>query len=104
MPWLSESVATLPEAKDFAPDTVYVVGDGETVSCAGFLCPCGCGLEVYLPLIPGSPSRPRWHLHVAEDKKVTLSPSILQRGGCESHYYIVKGEVQWCGPQKKGAA
>lgn len=49
------------------------------------LCPCGCGMQTPLPIGPGE-----WSLTVDVDK-ITVTPSILHRFGCKSHYIITKG-------------
>lgn len=53
------------------------------------LCLCGCGVECYLPL-----KEDWWSLN--DDKgKITISPSILQRFECKSHYIITKGKANF---------
>jgi len=49
------------------------------------LCVCGCGMQTPLPIKDGE-----WNLKV-DNGKVTISPSILQRLGCKSHYIILNG-------------
>lgn len=49
------------------------------------LCLCGCGTECYLPL-----NKDGWHL-TDNNRKITLTPSILQRFDCRSHYIITNG-------------
>lgn len=49
------------------------------------LCVCGCGQEVYLPIKEGE-----WDLSIYNGK-ITISPSILNRLGCKSHYVITNG-------------
>lgn len=49
------------------------------------LCLCGCGHPCYLPIKPGE-----WYLSI-NNGKPTISPSILQRFDCESHYIITNG-------------
>lgn len=46
------------------------------------LCPCGCGKQTPLPIKKGE-----WGIYFNKDR-FTISPSILQRLGCESHYII----------------
>lgn len=49
------------------------------------LCLCGCGHECYLPI-----SDDDWNI-VIKNNKVTITPSILQRFDCKSHYIITNG-------------
>ena len=49
------------------------------------LCVCGCGKQTPLPIKENG-----WSL-VINDNKPTITPSILQRHGCQSHYIITNG-------------
>lgn len=49
------------------------------------LCLCGCGIECYLPI-----ASTEWQLTINEGKP-TITPSILQRFDCKSHYIITNG-------------
>lgn len=59
-------------------------------------CPCGCGLDVYLPTTRflSKLRYQQWDLKVGGDV-ATLSPSISIRIGCRSHYYIKNNRVRW---------
>jgi hypothetical protein len=59
----------------------------------GYLCPCGCGKYIRLPLLTGAGQG--WG-YSETDGLPTLTPSIAQTDGCKSHYFIRKGEIQWC--------
>lgn len=65
-----------------------------------YLCPCGCGTEIFLPCYtPEEPrtTEPKWGLLlVPESNLVTLTPSIHDKGPCQSHYHIEQGRVRWC--------
>ncbi len=65
-----------------------------------YLCPCGCGKEIFLPChTPEEPrtTEPKWGLWLApESNLVTLTPSIQDNGPCQSHYHIKHGRVEWC--------
>lgn len=45
-------------------------------------CLCGCGQQICIPIKPGE-----WTL-TENNGKVSISPSLLQRHGCKSHYII----------------
>ena len=55
------------------------------------MCCCGCGNKVVTPLKPG-----QWSLTVANNEKVSLSPSIGNWNfTCQSHYWIKSNKVDW---------
>lgn len=49
------------------------------------LCPCGCGMQTPIPVKEGE-----WNLSI-NNGKATISPSILHRLGCQTHYIITNG-------------
>lgn len=49
------------------------------------LCPCGCDQQTPLPIKEGE-----WNLSI-NSKGVSITPSILHREGCKSHYIIING-------------
>jgi hypothetical protein len=73
---------------------VYLLGDIEKEWLAGFVCPCGCGEFIELVLLKDQ--RPNWHVEKTPDKKVTIRPSIYKKSGCCSHFFLTKGNVEWC--------
>jgi len=77
----------------------YLVGEGEHRWVAAFLCPCGCGDEVVLNLLPDM--RPRWRIETHDDETVTIHPSINRHVRCRSHFFIRRGHPQWCDPEPK---
>ncbi len=72
----------------------YLVGEGEHRWFGAFVCPCGCGEEVVLNLLPDM--RPRWRVEIHDDDTVTVHPSINRHVGCGSHFFIRRGRLQWC--------
>ncbi|MHB1701399.1 MAG: DUF6527 family protein [Acidobacteriaceae bacterium] len=73
-------------------DLVLLRDAGEDWSVA-MRCPCGCGQQVELALIPEA--KPRWSLRLEYGKTPTLSPSVWLREGCRSHFFVRGGRVQW---------
>lgn len=73
----------IPNVKDMEFGKFYYSDEYKT---ANHLCPCGCGMQTPLPIGPGE-----WQLSWTEDLKITVTPSILHRFGCESHYIITNG-------------
>ena len=94
-------VEELPDQLD--PKAVYVLGEGKHRWFAAMLCPCGCGSTVQVSLMAST--RPRWRLieHVS-DGTVSLEPSLWREGGCESHFFLRRGFIEWCpaGGRRRG--
>lgn len=55
------------------------------LKCANHLCPCGCRFPTPIRITTGE-----WDLKII-DNKLNVSPSILQRFGCKTHYIITDG-------------
>jgi hypothetical protein len=70
----------IPENMEFGK--IYYSKEYETTN---HLCPCGCGQQTPIPVKEGE-----WNLSINNDK-VTISPSVLHRLGCKSHYIITNG-------------
>ena len=75
-----------------AYDIRTIDGDGRPCGM-GFICPCGCGQEGWLPFRP-APS-PSWEWD-GNETSPTLSPSVLQRNGCKWHGYLRAGVWEEC--------
>ena len=60
--------------------------------CVRFHCPCGCGIQVYLPVTLDVKKDHAW---LFNKESVTISPSIQQNGHCLSHYHIQNGKTVW---------
>ena len=92
-PWFRE--------EDALEDGVLYVVDAEDQKeqFVEFNCPCGCGKTVWIPYYKQGQQKemyPAWSFK-EENKKVTLSPSILSSGfPCRSHYFIRDNRIQWC--------
>ncbi len=75
------------------PRTIYLLGNHEHIWSVAMCCPCGCEAQIQLSTIGG---RPKWSVAIERDGSVTLSPSIWRMVGCESHFFLRRGVVQWC--------
>ncbi len=64
------------------PNTIYY---SQEFRGSKHLCLCGCGHDCFLPIKQGE-----WNLE-NNNGKVTITPSILQRFECKSHYIIKNG-------------
>jgi hypothetical protein len=75
------------------PKMVYLQTHLNVPWQAVFLCPCGCKEVVQLNLV--LKYRPAWS--VKPDKKgISLSPSVRRTAGCYSHFFLRKGQIEWC--------
>lgn len=79
-----EFVETVPNV--LADGVVYV---STTYSTALHLCACGCGNKVVTPI-----GLDDWQLDRDGDV-VSLTPSILNRFPCRSHYWIRANKIEW---------
>lgn len=75
-------------------NSIYRVGIDSNDWLAVMACPCGCGANIWLALLPDD--SPRWNLSVDANGGATLSPSVNRIVGCKSHYFLRGGEIIWC--------
>ena len=54
-------------------------------------CPCGCGEE--FPVNLNSRAGPAWELYRDPDNQLTVFPSVVREGGCNSHYIIWRDKI-----------
>lgn len=78
---------------DAEPQTIYLVGEGQYLWFAAFVCPCGCQELVQLSLLEDS--RPRWRVEEHGDGTASLRPSIWRQKGCRSHFFLTRGFIVW---------
>lgn len=92
-----DAKAMLVDDIDHARDTPgayeFVEHRDSGSSGMAFICPCGCGREGYLPFRPESSPSWQWN---GDRQRPTLTPSILQVGGCRWHGYLTAGEFVEC--------
>lgn len=90
--WIGQNAEDVPDR--LAPQTVYLIGDeGSSPWVAALLCPCGCAELIQLSLI--SHDSPSWRVHVGNNRRVTLHPSIWRVRGCHSHFFVRNGRILW---------
>lgn len=73
-------------------DFIHVVYKGKPI-WALFKCPCGCNTIISLSL--QKVHNPHWRLSITKNKRPTLYPSIWQKTGCLSHFWISDGYIYW---------
>lgn len=76
------------------PGKIYIVGEDGHPWFAVMACPCGCGETIKLAMVQGS--RPRWSFVRHWDGTLSLNPSVWRRIGCQSHFWMRRGRVDWC--------
>ncbi len=81
----------LPET--FENNTYYLIGNNKNPWVAAFLCPCGCKGTIQLNLLKNA--HPCWSIKLSWYKGISISPSIWRTEGCQSHFWIRKGQVIW---------
>lgn len=87
-------VRDMPERDVLRSNIVLLVGDRNAPKWATFSCPCGCGAPLLLSL--SKQKRPRWSVSQNWFGRPDISPSIRRTDGCLSHFWIRKGNVEWC--------
>lgn len=88
------------EPERLEPDVLYAIGENGHLWQATLACPCGCEARITLNLLPDD--SPRWRLRVDDDVP-TLSPSIWRTTGCRSHFFVRRGQIDWCTNQPRSA-
>ena len=91
-----------PENRVIAPGEMILVVhcdlDSDWMARRGtllFICPCGCGEEISLPVHAAKHGDHLWQF---DREAVALHPSVRWRGGCRAHFWIrAGGQVEWCG-------
>lgn len=82
---IPEFVVGIPRRPE--PGVLYVSMEYATTV---HLCPCGCGIQVVLPLSPA-----QWRLSY-DGESVSLSPSVGNwQFPCRSHYWIRNSRIHW---------
>ena len=77
----------LPERKEMEQGKIYI---SRTWKGSSHLCLCGCGVECYLPH-----NKNGWDLTDHGNNRISISPSILQRFDCKSHYIITNNKANF---------
>ncbi len=85
-------IEELPDRLD--AKAVYVGGENGHFWFVALVCPCGCGETLQMSLL--ADVRPRWTLSRHPDGTASLTPSVWRQVGCRSHFFLVKGRIQWC--------
>lgn len=92
--FLARYSETNPAKDRLSESDLVIVRSGDFLKWAVFRCPCGCGEKLSLSL--ASNRRPSWRVTMDWLSRPTVSPSVWQRGGCHSHFWLRRGNVEWC--------
>lgn len=91
-PYTFEYVEDLPDT--LQPLKLYLAGSEQSPWAAAMVCPCGCKARIELNLLQAA--RPCWTAITHADGTATLRPSVWRQKGCESHFFLRNGLVEWC--------
>lgn len=78
------------------PGVMWVAFEGKKPMAAIYVCPCGCGKDIYTPV---NGSRGWQYSHGPNGP--TLSPSVRWVQGCKAHFFIKDGKVEFCSDSGK---
>jgi hypothetical protein len=73
---------------------LVVARDGDEDWAVALRCPCGCRQRLEMMLL--KEVKPRWDVSVDRHGHVSLHPSVWQREGCKSHFWVRAGKIVWC--------
>lgn len=87
------NVVTLNEAPEnnIPKNTLVLIYGGSSPKWLRLKCPCGCGEELALPLMPSH--NPHWQVIVNADNTLTVMPSINVTRQCGAHFFIKENKV-----------
>ena len=74
-------------------DQIYIIQDGLIPELLAFKCPCGCGVTIFLNLLPDT--RPLWTYVISNETSISISPSIWRTTGCKSHFFVNDNAIKW---------
>jgi hypothetical protein len=92
-PYRSIMVEELPDR--LRAKTLYIAGENGHLWFVAMICPCGCGEVLQMSLLQDA--RPRWTVSTDSKGVPSLSPSVWRQVGCKSHFFLIRGRIQWCG-------
>lgn len=79
-----------PEKK-VSKNTLVLIYGGAYPKWLRFQCPCGCGEELALPLMPNH--NPHWEVIIHPNDTLTVVPSINVTRQCGAHFFIRENKV-----------
>jgi hypothetical protein len=82
-----------PRENDITAKTIFIVGTKKNPKWAMMKCPCGCGDSINICLMKGHYLN--WKIGFDKLKRISFSPSIRKLDNCKSHFFIIKGSINW---------
>ncbi len=83
-----------PKREQVMDREFVIVRADRLLKWACFRCPCGCGNLISLALTPDK--RPSWSVRLDWLARPSVWPSVWQKSGCWSHFWIKKGQILYC--------
>lgn len=84
--------STTDPASELRQRKLVIVGSPEKSKWLRFACPCQCGDEIALNLMPTH--SPRWKIEFHDDETLSVHPSV-DATKCGSHFWIRKSRIDW---------
>ncbi|OYV32711.1 MAG: hypothetical protein B7Z80_26130 [Rhodospirillales bacterium 20-64-7] len=84
----------MPLDSDVKEGELVIVENNGLQKWACLKCPGGCGLKIALSL--NFERRPRWRVCRDWIGRPSIEPSIHQKNACQCHFWIRRGQIQWC--------
>ena len=84
----------MPLDSEMKEGELVIVQNSGLQKWACLKCPGGCGLKIALSLNPER--RPRWRVWRDWVGRPSVKPSIHQKNACRCHFWIRRGQIQWC--------
>lgn len=75
-----------------SPRLVAVFSSAGKPKWAYLMCPCGCGAQLALNLMPSH--RPVWRIIVRTETDFTIFPSV-DSTTCGAHFWLRSGRIMW---------
>jgi hypothetical protein len=92
----------VPVRDTLKPGVAVLVGPRGAPKWLSLPCPCGCNVPYLLSL--SHSRRPQWTVALDWAGRPTVTPSVRRLDGCRSHFWLRRGEVDWCRDSGEAAA
>lgn len=90
----------MPLDSEVKEGELVIVKNGGLQKWACLKCPGGCGLKIALSL--NRERRPRWRVWRDWVGRPSVEPSVHQKNNCRCHFWIRRGQIQWCSGGRRG--
>jgi hypothetical protein len=90
--FLCIEVAEAPLDSEIRSDLLYREVRKTFPKWAHFKCP-RCGEHAQIPI---APSQDNWTVSIDWLNRPTVEPSIWELSSCKAHFFVSRGELEWC--------